>query len=785
MSDHELFVGEALDEQGARSGERVGIAADALTTHGVILGMTGSGKTGLGVALIEEALSAGTPVLALDPKGDLANLLLTFPQLRPEDFAPWVGADADPAAVAAQWSQGLADWGLGTEQISALRAGVRMSVYTPGSTAATPLNLVGDLSVPSGADPDDEGLVDEVDALTAGLLGLVGVTGDPLASPEHLLVSNLVHAAWAGGESLDLGTLLTRIQAPPMRKLGVMDLDTVIPPERRTALAVRLNGVLATPGFAPWSTGAPLDIQRLLWAPDGRPSLALVSLSHLSDPERQLAVSRILAALVRWFRGQPGSERLRVLVYVDEVAGYAPPTAEPATKQPIMTILKQARAFGVGMVLATQNPVDLDYKALSNAGTWMVGRLQTEQDTARLLDGMSSASGGVDRAALEREISALGKRQFLLHRTSHDRPVRFTTRWVMSYLAGPITGAQLALLPGREELEVSAPVDTSPAAPATPSVAEDESTVMPKVADGVVVRHLDPAAPWAAQLGAVAGGTRLVPAVALRVQLTYDEAKADLRHTEEWEAVLFPLEELVDPAAAVAVDHDERDFTTTAPEGARYVTTSAPLHTKRYFTDLSNRVRDSLVRDRTVSVPVNRQLSLWGRVGEDDAQFAARCDDAAQQRADAEAEKVRAKLAARIDRLRAAVDTAEQRAASADLAARDARGTELTGTVGSVLGGLLGGRRRTRSLATSARRVMSGRERVNRAERRAQDAADAVASKVDELGALEEELAEQLVEIDQRWADAAAAVERVEVPLERADVTVEQLLLVWVPTSGA
>lgn len=813
MAQRGLLVGGRLDAGGARDGERIELDANGLTTHGVILGMTGSGKTGLGVSLIEEVLAAGVPVLALDPKGDLTNLLLTFPQLRPEDFAPWMPSGSDPAAVAATWSEGLAGWGIDGTSIAALRDAVRMGVYTPGSNAATPLNLVGDLAAPAGSssaapndqpdggavadsDLDDEAVVDEVEAMTAGLLGLVGIEGDPLASPEHLLVSNLIHTAWTRGEPLDLPMLLTRIQTPPMRSVGVMDLDSVIPPDRRTALAVRLNGVLASPGFATWATGAPLDIERLLFAADGRPSLACVTLSHLSDAERQLAVSRILAALIRWFRAQPGTDQLRVLVYIDEVAGYAPPTAAPATKQPILTILKQARASGVGMVLATQNPVDLDYKALSNAGTWMIGRLQTERDKARLLDGLSSASGDTDVGELDRAISALGKREFLLHRTTGEPTTIFATRWAMSYLRGPVTGRQLGELPGREELATpapSAPENTTrtraePDSPSTAlidSAAEAGSPVMPKVADGIPVRHLDPAAAWADEVGAVPGGTSLVAGIAVRVSLRFDDAKADLRHTETWEAILTPLDEVIEPTTAIVVDHDPRDFLTDAPRGATYVTPAARLGTKGYYTELQRRLRDTLVRDRTLEVLVNRELRLWGRAGESEEEFARRADEAAQQRADEEADVIRAKLASKIDRLRRAVDDAEQRADSAAAAVQDARSTELTGTIGSVLGGLLGGRHRTRGLASGARRVMSGRERVNRLERRHADAADAVAAKVDDLTELEAELAEQLVEIDDRWRTVADEVETVAIPLERSDVSVDELLLVWIPTSAA
>ncbi len=808
-----LRIGERLGEDGARNGEPVVLDPGDLCTHGVIVGMTGSGKTGLAVALIEETLAAGVPVLAIDPKGDLTNLLLTFPGLAPEDFAPWVPEGADPAATATQWRDGLAEWDLGPDQIAALRAAVPMGVYTPGSTAATPLNIVGTLTAPGGPEGSDpESLAAEIQAVTSGLLGLVGVTGDPLASPEHLLVTNLIHAAWAAGEPLDLPTLVARVQTPPMRTLGVMELDTVIPPKQRTALAVSLNGLLATPGFQTWSTGAPLDVAQLLRAPDGRPRLSVVCLSHLSDPERQLAVSRILGALIRWFRSQPGTDQLRALVYLDEVAGYVPPTAEPATKQPILTILKQARAFGVGMVLATQNPVDLDYKSMSNAGTWLVGRLQTERDKARLLEGMSSAAGTVDVGELDRSITELAKRQFFLHQAKGGGPRRFTSRWAMSYLRGPVTGPQLASLPGRDEVAAIAvaPVAVAPvtqAAPAAPeapaapgvdappgvdpppgvdappgSAVDGETTVTPpNAADGVPVRWIDPGAPWLAEVGGTPTSAVHQAGIAVRVQLNFDDTRSDTHHAVEWEAVLTPLSDLTDAAAAVAVDHDERDLRTEAPAGARYLPCTARIDTKTFFTQLSGQLKDALVRDQVLRVQHNARLKLWGRPGESDEEFAARCDAAAQTAADAEAEKIRARLAQRIDRLRSAVDTAEQRAEGARQAASDAKGTELTGLGGTLLGGLLGGGSQTRGLASAARKAMSGRERINKAQQRSEAAAAAVDAKVDDLAAAEAELAEALVAIDDEWRDVAAQVEVAEIRLKKTNVSVQMFSLVWIP----
>ena len=417
----DLLLGAGVDPTThERTDSHALLSSTDLTTHGVIVGMTGSGKTGLGVVLIEECLRAGIPAILIDPKGDLTNLCLTFPRLAPEDFRPWVnegdarkvGQTVDEFATsqAASWRDGLATWGLGTEQIAALRSSVEFTVYTPGSSAGTPLNIVGSLAAP-GSGVDQETISDEIDGYVTSLLGMLGIQADPLSSREHILLANLIQASWSQGIDLDLATLLAQVQQPPMRKLGVLELDQFFPPAERMAFAMRLNGLLAAPSFAAWMAGDPVDIDALLRTPDGRPRCAIVTTAHLSDDERQSVSALVLAKLVTWMRRQSGTSDLRALLYMDEVAGYLPPTANPPTKKPIMLLLKQARAFGLGVVLSTQNPVDVDYKALSNAGTWLIGGFQTEQDKTALVDGLTARPGRVDVAAVSDTISALGKRR--------------------------------------------------------------------------------------------------------------------------------------------------------------------------------------------------------------------------------------------------------------------------------------------------------------------------------------------------------------------------------------
>jgi hypothetical protein len=792
----ELFLGGTVDPAShARTGDEVRIAAEDFTTHGVIVGMTGSGKTGLGVVLIEEVLTAGRPALLIDPKGDLTNLCLTFPGLQPADFRPWIDeAQASAAGVtpdvfaeqqAAAWTEGLLGWGLTAQNIGALRTATDFTIYTPGSQSGVPINIVGSLQVP--ADTGDAEVVgDEIEGYVSGLLGLVGIEADPLTSREHILLSNLIAHAWGEGRALDMPTLVGLVGNPPIRKLGVFELDQFFPPDDRMALALKLNGLLASPSFAAWAAGTPLDIQSMLYRSDGRPRCAIVTTAHLSDEERQFVTSLVLSKLVTWMRRQSGTTDLRALLYMDEVAGYLPPTANPPTKKPIMTLMKQARAFGLGVVLSTQNPVDVDYKALSNAGTWMIGRLQTDRDKQRLTDGLSSASGGIDVGAVAATISGLAKREFVLRRAGRDSVEVFTTRWAMSYLRGPMTRDQIAQVmsdrsAGDGDASAVAPA-TAETTQTTSDLAADETDVMPVVAAGIGVRWVDVAAPWLGDADGDPRGTRFDAAVVARVHLRYDETKADLVHDEEYECVLVPLSETVDVSRAIAVDYDDRDLRSEPQSTPVYRIPQAPIGSKSYFTSIERDLRDHLTRSLSLQLPVNTALKLYGRPGESAADFEARCLAGADQRADADTAALRDKYETKVTKLRDSIAAAEDRVDVLQAEADGKRNSELLSTAGTILGGLLGGRSRggmLGSLGTAAGR----RGRTNAAQQRVDSAEGKVARLADDLAELEAELAADVTEIDAKWNAAAKQITTVSVTLERSDVDVTSLVLAWMPVA--
>jgi len=835
----DLHLGGRIDPAtGTRSSDASVLPSGDLTTHGVIIGMTGSGKTGLGVVLIEEVLNSGVPALLIDPKGDLTNLMLIFPELRGSDFRPWINdGDAEKAGLgldefaeqqATSWRDGLAGWEITPERLAALKAKVDFTIYTPGSSAGRPLNIVGSLDAPP-ADTDPEVMSDEIDGYVTSVLGMIGINGDPLSSREHILLANLIQNAWAQGQSLDLPTLLAQVQQPPIRKLGVLELDVFFPPNDRLAFAMKLNGLLASPSFAAWLTGDPIDIQSMLFTADGKARCAIITTAHLSDDQRQSVTSLVLSKLVTWMRRQSGTSDLRALLYMDEVAGYLPPTANPPTKKPMMLLLKQARAFGLGVVLSTQNPVDLDYKALSNTGTWMVGRLQTEQDKKRLVDGLTSAAGGVDVSAVSDTISNLGKRQFLLRRAGKDVPEVMTSRWAMSYLRGPLTRDQIKLAMGdgpspvavtpvdaavhadaavpsetAVPSEVVVPMDRSAAeltdagdvTSVVPSAVEaatvatgettivsstppaqagaDETPVMPAIAAGIPVAFVDPATTWLAEVGGVNGGQHLRAGAVARVNLRYDDTAAKLILDEEYEAVLLPLTQIPDGRKFIAVDYDDRDLVATAPVGSVYGFLPSEVKTKAYWNAIQKALVDELVRSKSSEILANMPLKTYARVAETREEFTARCLQVAAAAADSDMAKLRTKYEVRVNAAKKKITDASITVDQHQRAYDAAYG--LGAMVTSAIGGLFGGRKSSTSLAADARRQREARAKIDTAAAKLTAAEQAYQDLDDQLNA-------EILAIHDSWQEKALEITTKEIPLSKSDVTVTDFRCVWIPVS--
>ncbi len=667
-----------------------------LTTHAVCVGMTGSGKTGLCLDLIEEAALDGVPALLIDPKGDITNLLLTFPELQMEDFLPWINADDArrkgqtpeefAAAQAKQWREGLASWDQGPERIRALKDSADFAIYTPGSEAGLPLSIISSFDAPNlDWETESETLRERIQGTVSALLGLAGIDADPVRSREHILLSTILEDAWRRHENMDLARLIQNVQKPPFQQVGVLNLEAFFPEKDRFGLAMALNNIIASPSFASWLKGEPLDIPSLLYTPEGKPRHSIFYIAHLSEAERMFFVTILLETFISWMRSQPGTTSLRALVYMDEVFGYFPPSANPPSKRPMLTLLKQARAFGCGVMLTTQNPVDLDYKGLTNAGTWFIGKLQAERDKARLLAGLESAmaeAGSLsDTRVLDKLISSLDSRVFLLHNVNEDAPVVFNTRWAMSYLRGPLTRQQVKeLMADRKPAAPSEPArrrDT--ASPGTARVEEPASSsvvgVVPAVGQGlasmppvappgvsqvflpVMVRERETLRIVEEKLGGqiTPTGQQLIyqPALVGLASVAYADRKTGLDEVQELSLVLplDPEARTLDWRSAQPVEMDERDLETRTPSDALFAGgVPASVNGARALSQMKTSLADYLYRSQAFTLLYNPTLKLYADPGETERDF-RRCQQATRELRDEEVDKVRAKYEVKLKRL--------------------------------------------------------------------------------------------------------------------------------------
>ena len=788
-----FYLGKMYDLQtGKRREETLLYDSKDLTTHAVCVGMTGSGKTGLGVTLLEEAAIDGIPAIIIDPKGDLGNLLLTFPELRPADFRPWIDESAAArqgltgeqfaGQMARAWREGLAEWDQSPERIARFRNAVDLAIYTPGSTTGLPLQVLRSFAAPPPELLDDEDAFrDRVSAAAAGVLALLGLDADPVRSREHILIAKLLDGAWRQGRDLDVAALIREIQAPPFQTVGILDLDTFFPAKDRLELSMRLNNLLASPSFAGWMAGEPLDIKRLLYSPTGKPRLSIVSIAHLSDAERMFLVTILLNEVLAWMRTQSGTSSLRALLYMDEVFGYFPPTANPPSKLPMLTLLKQARAFGLGVVLATQNPVDLDYKGLSNAGTWLIGRLQTERDKARVLDGLEGASAqaaaGFDRQRMETILAGLGQRVFLMNNVHDDEPVVFQTRWTLSYLSGPLTRQQIRELAVPGEPTVSVPAGQEPLPAAIDVTAElSDSMHPPTPPPGFESKVLALHRP---------DDRRLVyrPALLGSGRLHFVRSSCNLDVWQERSV----LASISDAAAArlwddvVTVDRDQLHFAEQPQAGATFASLPACLGGKTALASSQKQLKTCLYRTQTIALWKCPSLKAYSNPQESEGDFRVRLRQLAHEQRDLEIEKLRKryapKLAALQDRVRAAQaaverETAQYRRASLDTAI----------SIGSsILGALFGRRLASR---TNVGKASSSMRSVGRAAQQRGDigrAEEKVESLQEKLIELEEGFEQQRQRLEATYEIDDLDLDELTVRPRKGDIDILPLVLLWTP----
>ena len=779
-----FYLGRDYDlAQRKTSAEKVLYDSSDLTTHAVCVGMTGSGKTGLCLSLIEEAALDGIPVIAVDPKGDLGNLLLAFPELRPEDFQPWVDPSVaaqkgiTPAELAEKtaelWRNGLAEWDESGERIQRFNDAVDKVIYTPGSSAGIPLTVLKSFHAPPQAVIDDTDIYqDLVQSTTQGVFALLGLEADPVKSREAILVSNVLDHAWRNGRSPDLAGLIHDIQQPPFTKVGIVDLETFLPASARLELGMKLNNLLASPSFASWLEGSSLDVDQLLYTDEKKPRLSILSIAHLSESERMFFVTILLNEIVSWMRSQPGTGSLRAILYMDEVFGYFPPTANPPSKKPMLTLLKQARAYGLGVVLATQNPVDLDYKGLSNAGTWFLGRLQTERDKMRVLEGLEGAStqagATFNRKDMEATLAALGSRVFLMNNVHENQPRVFHTRWAMSYLRGPFTRDQIRTLmqPRRAEFakETSAESDNKPVSEKSPA------SVKPILSGSIVQKYW----PLAEKLS---DDCRLQyrPGLACEAKLHFVQESANIDCWRNLVALQTIEDRLPEPMwKSAMLLENTRLLEDAPPHAGEYAELPSPLTQEKNYFRWDNDLVDHLYRTERLTTWNCEVLDARSKADESESEFRTRLGELALRKRPELSEEAKRDFAKRIDRAEVNVRKAEDYLKSQRSQFWYRLG-EMLMVVIDVLMSFLGKKRSSRRQPTTAvERTM--RERGE--QTRAQDRLD---EKIEELEQLQADLAAHIEQIERDCNPANLKLEKQETTPRKSDIDAGRVVLVWLP----
>jgi hypothetical protein len=783
-----------------------------LVTHAVVVGMTGSGKTGLCIDLIEEAAIDGVPSILIDPKGDLTNLLLTFPQLSSEAFLPWVNPDdANRKGLsvedfarqqAGMWQKGLADWGEDGERIQRLRDSAEFVIYTPGSSAGLPVSILKSFAVPPQEILEDGELLQErITTTVTSLLGLLNISADALQSREHILLSTIISQMWRQGQDLDLAVLITQIQNPPISKIGVLDLESFYPSKERFSLVMALNNLLASPGFSAWLEGVPLDIGQILHTNAGKPRVAIFSVAHLGDAERMFFVSLLLNQILGWMRTQPGTTSLRALVYMDEIFGYFPPIANPPSKQPLLTLLKQARAFGVGIVLATQNPVDLDYKGLSNTGTWFIGRLQTERDKGRVMDGLEGAAAttgsNFDRQKMDELLAGLGSRVFLMNNTHEDASVVFQTRWSMSYLRGPLTRSQIKQLmdpykathpmavPGAQPSAAPAPAAgfVTATAPVAAAAAPYEQAFAVPSGNGLQPTLPADVTQFFVPARGSSSGISYQPMLAGAARVRFADAK---NRIDEARDVVF-LTPIIDQPIPVDWDTAQdagfalNDLEKFPARGARFGDLPAMAAKAKNYTGWSRDFVTWLYGRQKLELMRSPSTGKLSNPGEAERDFRIRMQQAVREQRDEVTEALRKKYAVKIAALQEKVRKAQQ-AVDRETAQSKQAGMQTAISFGATLLGAFTGRKiasagnlgRASTAMRSASRTMAQKADIDRAK-------ETVATYQKQLEDLNAQFKEEADAMESKIDPATEELDSVVILPKKTDISVQLVSLVWAP----
>jgi len=772
--NRELYLGKLFDLSKKKliADQPLLYDLDDLTTHAIVIGMTGSGKTGLCIDLLEEAAMQQVPAIIIDPKGDLTNLFLHFPELKPADFEPWINPDLarsegktipEMSSITAQnWQKGLQEWEIGKEDLLKLQSSVERAIYTPGSSKGIPVNILTSFNPPQvNWDENEESLREMISSTVSALLTLVGFKDiDPLRSREHILIANIIEHSWKNNIPLDLTALILLIQDPPITKLGAFPMDKFFPKKERDDLALQLNNFLASPSFQSWIEGQPLDVADFLFTPSGKPRHSVFYLAHLDDTERMFFVTLLFAAIDTWMRKQTGTTSIRALLYFDEILGYLPPVANPPSKPLIIRLLKQARAFGLGLVLTTQNPIDVDYKALSNAGTWMIGRLQTDQDKQRLLDGLESAAGGLSRAALDKTISSLGKRVFLLQNVNEKQPIIFQTRWAMDYLTGPLSIQQI---PALNKL---AGVQTPESSTEEKAKVETYSTIPSASAASYTV-----AASYVRKGGSSTGKKASLLGQA-EVSFYSRNPVINTSHTI---TVIIPTppQRALDWNGNLTANLTGESFSSADNSKMDHKNLSEWMKDPKWWAERQKEFEQWIYESDSLSAFRNKETGLQSQAGEDRAAFEQRLAAAAQDKMKTEMAVLERGYQTKILSAQNKVDRQKLRVEKVESEVNNRR-LELLGRGGQAVLTLL-----TKKKVTGLSSSLTKNRMLQESQAKLQEAQQVLADYQEELTTLQAQLNDQKSVLSQKWTPALLTVEEIRLTPTKQYIRIDKFGIFW------
>ncbi len=771
-----FYMGKDVDKETMIPAEALTLLKNKnFTTHAAIIGMTGSGKTGLGIGIIEEAAIDNIPSIVIDPKGDMGDLCLIDPTFSAAAFEPWVRDEAiakgeDPAAYAKKtaqtWKEGLESWGQDSARVEKF-ANVKKTIYTPGSSAGVSINIMASMDVPPPEVMDEsDTLASFLKSTVSSLLSLIGIEADPIDSKEYILLAQIISANWLAGKSITIEELIGSIINPPFKKVGVLPLDSYYPQSERFKFATKFNAVIASPNFSSWLKGEDLDIQKLLYDEEGKAKIAIFSIAHLTDDERMFFVTLLLNKYIAWMRHQSGTSSLKTLLYMDEIFGFFPPTKNPPSKEPMLLLLKQARAYGVGVVLSTQNPVDLDYKGLSNIGTWFIGRLQTAQDIDRVIDGLGGKVGSsFDKSEIKQLLSNLQKRTFFLKSAHLDDIRLFATRWVMSYLKGPLKKREISELMRRQKESGKEEANSAD----LPTSGQDDQAVYEKY------NTLDSSIPQYYEVDA-SGRHRYQPTLGAKIQVGFYNQSRGIDEAEEsiMRLSIDPSESTLDWEAAESDESDFSRFPTQIPNDVKLGKLSDTVRQDKGLRKSKKLLEEMLYRERKLELYRCKAPKMESKPYESQGDFKVRIQDALNDKKEEEIESLKDRyekkgdvLQDRLQRAMARVEKEESDVSS--------KTTDTMISAGMAVLGALFGRRSTAKIGTTLNkgsRILKERGDVDRAQQRA----DEVQKKIDDLGY---ELEEKIDEMEDRYDIDNCKISTFSIKPRRSDIDVEEVGLVW------